>query len=81
MHNHTWAVVQAAGDGKRLAGLTTDHRGGHVPSSPRIASALSWPKRMSTGGNRWQAGNLIVQPRNLRYRQWRTACPDAHPQA
>lgn len=31
MHNHTWAVVLAAGDGKRLAGLTTDHRGRHVP--------------------------------------------------
>jgi len=28
---HTWAVVLAAGDGKRLAGLTTDHRGRHVP--------------------------------------------------
>jgi len=31
MHNHTWAVVLAAGDGKRLAGLTTDHQGRHVP--------------------------------------------------
>jgi len=31
MHNPTWAVVLAAGDGKRLAGLTTDHRGRHVP--------------------------------------------------
>jgi len=31
MHHHTWVVVLAAGDGKRLAGLTTDHRGRHVP--------------------------------------------------
>jgi len=31
MHNHTWAVVLAAGDGKRLAGLTADDRGRHVP--------------------------------------------------
>jgi len=75
MHHHTWAVVLAAGDGKRLAGLTTDHQGRHVPKQflfdsrralavsglrwrghaplfPRIASALSWPKRMSTGGSR-----------------------------
>lgn len=31
MHDHTWAVVLAAGDGKRLARLTTDLRGRHVP--------------------------------------------------
>lgn len=31
MRNPTWAVVLAAGDGKRLAGLTTDHQGRHVP--------------------------------------------------
>ncbi|MGB9129677.1 MAG: sugar phosphate nucleotidyltransferase [Thiobacillus sp.] len=31
MQNLTWVVVLAAGDGKRLAGLTTDHQGRHVP--------------------------------------------------
>ncbi|HEY0663983.1 MAG TPA: sugar phosphate nucleotidyltransferase [Thiobacillaceae bacterium] len=31
MQNHTWAVVLAAGDGTRLAGLTADHQGRHVP--------------------------------------------------
>lgn len=31
MQDHTWAVVLAAGDGKRLAGLTVDNRGRHVP--------------------------------------------------
>lgn len=31
MQNHIWAVVLAAGDGKRLAGLTADDRGRHVP--------------------------------------------------
>ncbi len=31
MQNHTWAVVLAAGDGKRLAELTADDQGRHVP--------------------------------------------------
>lgn len=31
MPEHTWAVVLAAGDGKRLAELTADHQGRHVP--------------------------------------------------
>ena len=31
MQEHTWAVVLAAGDGKRLAGLTVDDGGRHVP--------------------------------------------------
>lgn len=30
-NNHTWAVVLAAGDGKRLAALTADETGRHVP--------------------------------------------------
>jgi mannose-1-phosphate guanylyltransferase len=29
--NHQWAVVLAAGDGRRLAKLTSDGRGGAVP--------------------------------------------------
>lgn len=31
MQNRTWAVVLAGGDGKRLAALTTDAEGRHVP--------------------------------------------------
>lgn len=31
MQKHTWAVVLAGGDGKRLASLTADHQGRHVP--------------------------------------------------
>lgn len=31
MQNHTWAVVLAAGDGKRLSALTADNQGRHVP--------------------------------------------------
>lgn len=31
MQDHTWAVVLAAGDGKRLAELTADNHGRHVP--------------------------------------------------
>jgi len=30
-HDHTWAVVLAGGDGKRLAALTADDQGRHVP--------------------------------------------------
>lgn len=30
-NNHTWAVVLAAGEGKRLAALTADEAGRHVP--------------------------------------------------
>jgi hypothetical protein len=30
-NDHTWAVVLAAGDGKRLSTLTTDGLGRHVP--------------------------------------------------
>lgn len=31
MHNHTWAVILAAGDGKRLSALTADETGKHIP--------------------------------------------------